>query len=398
MKLEIATLDHGLRAGSDAEGRAVEKLSAELGLSWHTRALSLAAGPGVEARARRARYQALEEIRRAQGLDWIATAHTASDQAETVLMRLARGSALSGAAGILERRGRVIRPLLRCTRAQTQAYVQAQGLQPATDPMNADPQFLRARIRGEVIPALERAVGGTVARPFADFARFAAEDDQLLSRLALSALERLEVSPGALDAVGLRALERPLRRRVLAALLAQGGIPVRAERIEAADEAVGRGLRASLSRSVRLDATGGLVRIARPPVSVRMEPVQLGETWRDAPATGLSLLAQPEATAEGELHAGAPPGAEPPFHVRFRAAGDRVPWQDRSRKLQDVLVDLRFPAELRAVLPVITSGDGKVAWVPGVWSSTAKGRWHLAARFLPPGQAPQWLVRYRLQG
>jgi len=118
LKLEIATLDHGLRAGSDAEGRAVEKLSAELGLSWHTRALSLAAGPGVEARARRARYQALEEIRRAQGLDWIATAHTASDQAETVLMRLARGSALSGAAGILERRGRVIRPLLRCTRSQ----------------------------------------------------------------------------------------------------------------------------------------------------------------------------------------------------------------------------------------------------------------------------------------
>jgi tRNA(Ile)-lysidine synthase len=263
--------------------------------------------------------------------------------------------------------------------------------------MNADPQFLRARIRGEVIPALERAVGATVARPFADFARFAAEDDQLLARLASSALERLEISPGALDAVGLRALERPLRRRVLAALLAQSGIPVRAERIEAADEAVARGGRASLSRTVRLDAAGGLVRIARPPVSARMEPVKLEEAWHDVPATGLSLRVQPETTAEGELHAGAPPGAEPPFHVRFRAAGDRVPWQDRSRKLQDVLVNLRFPAEWRAVLPVITSGDGKVAWVPGVWSSTVNGRWHLAARFLPPGQAPQWLVRYRLQ-
>ncbi|MFP2932749.1 tRNA lysidine(34) synthetase TilS, partial [Pyxidicoccus sp. 3LG] len=87
LRAEVATLDHGLRPESAAEVQAVARLAASLGLPCHVRELRLRAGAAVEARAREARYAALETLRRERGLDVLATAHTATDQAETLLMR-----------------------------------------------------------------------------------------------------------------------------------------------------------------------------------------------------------------------------------------------------------------------------------------------------------------------
>src|SRR5678815_5519529 len=119
----VASLDHRLRPEAPAEVERVRELVRSLGLPFHTERLQLQPGPGVEARARTARYAALDRIARDHGYSAIATAHTADDQAETLLMRLARGSALRGAAAIRAEAPRLVRPLLTIRRSQTEAPV-----------------------------------------------------------------------------------------------------------------------------------------------------------------------------------------------------------------------------------------------------------------------------------
>ncbi|MGZ3480390.1 MAG: tRNA lysidine(34) synthetase TilS, partial [Myxococcaceae bacterium] len=119
----VASLDHGLRPSAAAEVERVGELARGRSLAFHTEALGLTPGPGAEARARVARYAALERIAQREGYAAIATAHTADDQAETLLMRLARGSALRGAAAIRAGGPRLLRPLLAVRRADTEALV-----------------------------------------------------------------------------------------------------------------------------------------------------------------------------------------------------------------------------------------------------------------------------------
>lgn len=243
LQLEVATIDHQLRAESAAEVGLVERAAAALGLTHHVRRAPVT-GSGLEAAAREARYAALEAIRRERGLDAIATAHTANDQAETVLMRLTRGAALSGAAAIQEARSdAIVRPLLFATRAEVEAYVAALGLQVARDPMNSDPQFLRVRLRQSVVPALVDAAGISAVRALARFAALAAEDEAELSSHADTALRRAVWPDGSLDTTALSALTRPIARRVLARWLASHDVEVDAELIDA-------GLRAARARSV----------------------------------------------------------------------------------------------------------------------------------------------------
>src|SRR5262245_15047152 len=196
----VASLDHGLRPESAAEVERVRELARSLGLPFHTESLQLRPGPGVEARARAARYAALDRISREHGYAAIATAHTADDQAETLLMRLARGSALRGAAAIRAEAPRLLRPLLSIRRAETEALVAEAGLVPVRDPTNEDPGHFRTRIRHHVLPVFRQAAGPTVVERLARFARSAAEDEELLAGLAAEALERVRDGAG-LDAV-----------------------------------------------------------------------------------------------------------------------------------------------------------------------------------------------------
>lgn len=239
LRLEVASLDHGLRPEAGREVALVKRQAAALGLPFHTRALGLERGAGLEAAAREARYAALEAIRAERALDLVVTGHTASDQAETVLMRLARGTSLAGAAGILERReDRVLRPLLFATREMVESYVRALDLETVRDPMNDETAYLRVRIRRQVLPALELAAGHGVVRALARFAALAAEDDTSLKGQAAQALARVALEDGALDAVGVRALDRPIRRRVVAAWLTAQAVPLDADLIADALAAV----------------------------------------------------------------------------------------------------------------------------------------------------------------
>ena len=150
-----AHVDHGLRSGSEGEGILVGAECERLGVEF--RELRLAGVPtgSIQAWAREARYAALTECADGANCTAIATGHTADDQAETVLMRALAGATPASLAAMRPRRGRLARPLLGVWRADTLEYCGCVGMTPLTDPSNADPRFLRSRIRHQLMPALE---------------------------------------------------------------------------------------------------------------------------------------------------------------------------------------------------------------------------------------------------
>jgi tRNA(Ile)-lysidine synthase len=230
-QITVAHLDHGLRPDSAADATFVTDAAAALRLPCEERrtdvaAMARAEGRSIEEAGREARYRFLEEIAPEGAI--IATAHTADDAAETVLLNLLRGAGLAGARGIPARRGRVVRPLLGERRATLRSLLDAGGIDYRDDPSNADPAYLRNRVRAEVMPLLEELRPGAVER-IGRFARLAADDVALLDDLAAAELARRTGVDGGID------WHDPpppaLGRRVLR--IAVGEPPPSAERLEA---------------------------------------------------------------------------------------------------------------------------------------------------------------------
>ncbi len=142
-----ATVDHGLRAASADEAAHVAQIAASLGVPHAILRLDPLARGNVSAQARRARYAALNDWRRAHDLAWVATAHHAEDQRETLVMRINRSSGVAGMAGIRRVHGHVIRPLLGWQRAELAALLEEAGLAAIDDPTNRDDSYDRARLR-----------------------------------------------------------------------------------------------------------------------------------------------------------------------------------------------------------------------------------------------------------
>ena len=218
-----AHVDHGIRPGAGAESLVVERAARRLGAGFRAERVTVAPGPNLEARARSARYAALERVRRAVGASVVATGHTADDQAETVLVNVLRGAATDGLAGMAARRGTIVRPLLGLRRADTHAVCRARGLDPVVDPMNADPAYRRVFVRREVLPALERAARRDLVPVLARQAEVLRAESELLDELASDAL--LRCGGTELRAAGARGPARragPPRRAALARIPAGG--------------------------------------------------------------------------------------------------------------------------------------------------------------------------------
>ncbi|HKB31165.1 MAG TPA: tRNA lysidine(34) synthetase TilS [Streptosporangiaceae bacterium] len=210
------TVDHGLQPGSAERARRVAGLLTELGLEPVERvAAEVGRSGGPEAAARTARYAALDETARRLGAAAVLLGHTLDDQAETVLLGLARGSGARSLAGMPARAGRYRRPLLGVRRGATCAACTALGLATWDDPHNHDPAFTRARVRHEVLPTLERALGPGVAAALARTAGQLRADGEALYQWADIESERLRGSDGGLDAAALTALPLAVRSRVL---------------------------------------------------------------------------------------------------------------------------------------------------------------------------------------
>jgi tRNA(Ile)-lysidine synthase len=196
-------IDHGLRPEAAAECDLAEESATRVGVPALRRRLALAPGPGMQERAREARLAAAARTADEHECAVIATGHTASDQAETVLFRMARGTGRSGALGMAARRGRLVRPLLGEARADTRAWCEAAGLAYADDPTNDDAAGARARVRHGLLPAL-LAVHPAAERHVAALADDLADEAELIDGLLEAAWARAG-GPGGLDAAALAA-------------------------------------------------------------------------------------------------------------------------------------------------------------------------------------------------
>jgi tRNA(Ile)-lysidine synthase len=192
-KLVAVTVDHGLRPSSAREAAVVKRLAADLHVEHRTvRWMGRKPDTGLQEAARAARYRLLVAAARKAGARHILTAHTRDDQAETVLFRLARGSGLSGLAGIARTSAldhmTLMRPLLDIPKARLLATLNAAKIPFIEDPSNQDPRFARTRLR-QLAPALARE--GLDAARLAALARRLARAEQALARATEQALARL---------------------------------------------------------------------------------------------------------------------------------------------------------------------------------------------------------------
>jgi tRNA(Ile)-lysidine synthase len=203
-QLVVAHLDHGLRPESGDDASFVTDAADALSLPWRLRRTDVAAqaatdGVGNEEAGRAARYAFLDEVADSLGSNaLILTAHTADDQAETVLMNLVRGSGQHGLRGMPARRGRIARPLLHVRRSALRDAADAAGLAYRVDPSNTDTDRSRAWVRAELLPALHRLNPSAVAA-ITRYAELAADDDALLDAMAEEELVRRRDADGAID-------------------------------------------------------------------------------------------------------------------------------------------------------------------------------------------------------
>jgi tRNA(Ile)-lysidine synthase len=222
-------VDHGLQPGSDRVAETVATWLREQGLApVDVVAVSVEhAGDGPEAAARDARYRALVHAASAYDAGAVLLGHTRDDQAETVLLGLARGSGLRSLSGMPRTRGVFRRPLLDLDRATVRAAVPS-GAPVVDDPHNADPRFARARVRHTVLPLLEQELGPGIAEALARTADLARADADALAELADEiAHDVMSSAPeaGALDVESLATLSDALRSRVVRLWLLERGCP-----------------------------------------------------------------------------------------------------------------------------------------------------------------------------
>lgn len=261
--VEVATVDHGLRAESADEALTVTRICAELGVPHSVLAVTVEPGASLQAQAREARYQALAHWAEERGLSAIATAHHLDDQAETLLMRIARGSGVGGLAGVQASRPlpngvQLVRPLLGWRRSELESIVAGAGLTPIDDPSNADERYDRTRAR-----ALLASTQWLEPERMAQVAVNAANAEEALGWSAAQAFESRAEREGKGIKLDPNGLPRELKRRLLVGALAALG----------ADEPAGPALMRALEA---LDA-GETVTLA----GLKLEG---GTRWRLSPA------------------------------------------------------------------------------------------------------------------
>ena len=380
-------VNYALRLDSDEDEKTARALCAKLRIDLHVERPELGDG-NIQAQARDARYGAAERLRARLGADWIATGHTRTDIAETMLYRLAVSPGTRPLLGLSPRSGRVIRPLHSVARAETRSIASGAALPFHDDPTNATGRYARNRIRAEVLPVLAE-IGSEAERNLAATHAELHEEAELLSGLVDDALrdagagpEVTEISTAALAPMGLGL--RRLALRELAERAALRAVPLNRSRAAAIWRLASHpeGGIVELGGGLEARCEAGLVRFALSGAAApgtetgaaagagQLPPVRMSVPGRarfgdwELIAEICGELDEEPGPALATLDAAAL-GSQ--LEIRGWRSGDRIRplGLGGSKSLQDLFTDHGVPRSERARVPVVTAG-GRVAWVAGV--------------------------------
>ena len=219
VKIAAAVIDHSLQKDSDKVAAQTAKTLAALGFEEVVvKKIAVGKAGGPEAAARTARYTALETLRQKTKSHFIVLGHTSSDQAETVLLGLVRGSGSKSLSGMSEKTGVLLRPLLGIERATTEAFCKDSGIKYWEDPQNKDEKFLRVMIRKHVLPFLEKQLGGSVAASLVRTSDQLREDNAYLESQADKSFKKYAKVSGSgisFDAKAIEKLPAAILNRVI---------------------------------------------------------------------------------------------------------------------------------------------------------------------------------------
>ena len=383
-RLHALHVNHGLRAAAEADERFCVELCSSLEVELTVERVMVPAEGNLEAAAREVRYGAAGLVLERLGFDVIATGHTASDQVETILYRLVSSPGRRALLGMRARRGRIGRPLLEVTRAQTEGYCRESGLEWREDETNQDRTLARNRIRHEILPAL-RQVHPAADDNVLSTAALLRDEQEVLEQAVDEAIRELGAggNPPSIELARLGALPKALQRLVLQRLAEHAaGAPVALKPIEIelilSVLAKAGSVTTPLPGGIEAVSDYGIVRFQRPHTATAPEPARLG-------VPGRCRFGDWEVSCAVERHAAGAPDLgsldapvldaallAPTLTVGGWLDGDRMSplGLAGTKSLQDLFVDRKVPRSVRGVLPVVES-DGEIAWVAGVAVSEA---------------------------
>ena len=217
------TVDHQLQENSAVQAEKVKEQLKVFGLECIIKKVVVHVKDGLEASARKARYEALQEVAKEKNAVAVFLGHTQDDQAETVLLGLARGSGTRSLSGMAHHNGLYLRPLLEITRAQNEQYCEELKLNYWNDPHNENPEFSRVRVRNEALPILEKSIGPGIAEALARSSYQLRDDADALDHWAKR--EEIHLDLSDLDCAHLETLPRAIRTRVIRAAIYAAGAP-----------------------------------------------------------------------------------------------------------------------------------------------------------------------------
>ncbi len=372
---------HGLRGEeADRDERVVRAFCDEHTIPLtvehaDVRALAARDGCGLEEAGRRVRYAIFERVRAAVGASCVATAHTADDVVETVLMHILRGCGGGGLVGIPVKRGCVVRPLLSCTRAEIETYCAAEHIPYITDSSNADTAFTRNRVRHEVLPLLRQlnpAVDGALLR----LCSAAGQDEAFIAAFAAMALDEACGEDGSVACDVLLRQPPAVRSRLWKTILANDGCFSFTERhIAALERAAHSGGTVCLPQGHRVTVSCGRIKATPPsaePFCIAADTLPLTFLLNGDEHT-LRVVSREEWTVLQNVHkmffkySIDYDRIQGSLTVRGRREGDYVRLSQRKvgKSLKKLLSELRVPTYRRECFPFLCD-DGGVVLVAGV--------------------------------
>lgn len=425
LRLWVAHLNHQLRGReADFEAEWVKEFAVKLGIpvisdTFNVPALAKEKKLSLEEAARLSRYNFLEEVANQMGASKITLAHTASDQAETLLMRLMRGSGLDGLSAIPPVRDKIIRPLIEVFREQIEDYCRENNLQPRLDSSNRETSFLRNRVRLNLIPYLSREYGDRIERILFQTVNLLRQDSEYLKeeteRVFKSVLEEEIHEELVLNEEKLSCLHPALQRRVIRKAIEKikgdlrgitfdhivsilklyktkrpkqldlpHGLVIR-HRYQDLLIRKGKEKRLSFVRNLVIPGTTKLTELNLALDTELISELSGFSSQKDSQkrlgeafiSSGRFMACHPLASAKNtnspQIHDFPEPQAwfdfdklEPPLYLRTREKGDRFhPLGMRgSKKVKDFFIDLKIPLEERERVPLLMGKD-KVVWIVG---------------------------------